>query len=369
MIIDRYIQRSIYLGTLGALLLLVSLSLFFVFVRELDDIGKGDYGMIQAMEFVLYSIPGKVTEFLPLAVLLGCMLSLGALAANSEIIAMQASGMSLRRFILAIMQAAAVIAVIGFLLSDWIVPDSEARAQNVRSLTDDRNTVLQLERGLWIKDESRVLQIGTLMPDGYARDINIYELDRQGGIVATTSAASAVPVDGGWQLQQVSRSLTGATGEAPAYQESMRYPGSLSVELLQVLKIKPRKMSSSDLRAYLRFLEDNGLVSHNERMILWKKISSPTTIFIMCLLSIPFVLGSQRLSGSGQRLLVGIVLGLAYVVTDRLLTQLGSHLEIQPVLVAMLPNLIFSILAAYLLLRKMSHRSGAAAGIRSVTRG
>ena len=93
MILNRYIQRSIYLGTLGALLLLVSLSLFFVFVRELDDLGKGSYGLRQAMEFVLYSLPGNAVEFLPLAVLLGSILSLGALAANSEIIAMQASGM------------------------------------------------------------------------------------------------------------------------------------------------------------------------------------------------------------------------------------------------------------------------------------
>jgi lipopolysaccharide export LptBFGC system permease protein LptF len=34
MIINRYIQRSIFLGTLGALLVLVSLSLFFLLVRD-----------------------------------------------------------------------------------------------------------------------------------------------------------------------------------------------------------------------------------------------------------------------------------------------------------------------------------------------
>ena len=50
MIIGRYIQRNMLLGTLGALLLLVSLSLFFLFVRELDDIAEGNYGLVQALQ-------------------------------------------------------------------------------------------------------------------------------------------------------------------------------------------------------------------------------------------------------------------------------------------------------------------------------
>ena len=101
MIINRYIQRSIYLGTLGALLVLVSLSMFFLLVRELDDMGQGEYGPLQVIQYMLLSIPGNSVEFMPLAVLLGTILSLGTLASNSEVIAMQASGMSLKRMLAA----------------------------------------------------------------------------------------------------------------------------------------------------------------------------------------------------------------------------------------------------------------------------
>ena len=45
MIVNRYIQRNIYLGTLGALLLLISIGLFIAFVNELDDMGEGSYGI------------------------------------------------------------------------------------------------------------------------------------------------------------------------------------------------------------------------------------------------------------------------------------------------------------------------------------
>lgn len=358
MILNRYIQRNIYLGTLGALLLLVSLSLFFVFVRELDDIGKGSYGLPQAIEFVFYSLPGKVIEFLPLAVLLGSILSLGSLAANSEIIAMQASGMSIGRLLSAVMQAAAVLAVIGFLLGDWVVPDAEARSRDIRNLTERESSVLQSKQGIWIKDDSRVVHIGALLPQGYARDIEIFELDRDGRLAATVRAAQAIPVGGGWELQQVTRSFVGP-GAGVESHERLQYQGNLSLELLQVLTLIPRKMSIRDLYAYLNFLDENRLDSNNERLILWKKLASPITVFIMCLLAIPFVLGSQRQSGSGQRLMIGILLGLGYVVSDRLLTQLGSHLGLYPVAVALFPNLLFLLLAVYLLLRKLSHDIGA----------
>ena len=62
MIINRYIQRNIHLGTAGALLLLVSLGLFFAFVRQLDDLGEGGYGIWQILEFLALSIPGKIVE-------------------------------------------------------------------------------------------------------------------------------------------------------------------------------------------------------------------------------------------------------------------------------------------------------------------
>ena len=75
----------------------------------------------------------------------------------------------------------------------------------------------------------------------------------------------------------------------------------------------------------------------------------------MCLLAVPFVLGPQRQGNTGQRLLIGILLGLSFVVTERLLTQLGVQFELNGLAVAISPNLIFLIIAIYLLARKQSH--------------
>jgi lipopolysaccharide export system permease protein len=351
MIVNRYIQRNIHLGTAGALLLLVGLALFFSFVRELEDLGKNGYGMRQVLEYLALSVPGKVVEFLPLAVLLGSMLSLGSLASNSELIAMQASGITLQRMLGGVLQAALLIALVGFLLADWVLPDSETNARKLKNQSRQQTSALDTRQGLWLKDESRVVHVAELLPNGYARDIEIYHLDAQGGLKTMIKAESARPLDGGWELHQVSQTSLSDGESSSQHFERLIYSGNLSHELLQVLLIEPRQMSSRDLYAYIKFLDENRLDAEVERLIFWQKIIAPLTIVIMCLLAFPFVLGSQRQSNTGQRLLIGILLGLSFAVVDRVLTQLGVQFGINALAVALTPSLLFFALAVFLLVK------------------
>ena len=352
MIIGRYIVRTIHLGTLVALLGLVSLGLFFVFVSELDDLGQGKYDLPQILKFVALSFPGKVVEFMPLAVLLGSILSLGTLASNSEIIAMQASGVSLTRLISPVLLAALMLAVFNFLLADLVVPDTESYARDARNLALEKTSALSGQQGFWIKDESRVLHIGQLLPNGHALDIDIFQLDQQGRMVSVIRAGSAIPRDQGWELQQVEETKFVDDKTETASYEQLAYDGRLSHQLLNVLMIEPRQMSSSKLYAYLQFLDQNKLDASAERLVFWQKLFAPLTIVVMSLLAFPFVLGAQRQSNTGMRLLIGILMGLSIIVLDRLLTQLGVQFQINALITALLPNLVVLSAAIYLLVRK-----------------
>lgn len=357
MIINRYLVRTIHLGSFTVLLALVGMGLFFVFVSELGDLGEGAYDLAQIGIFVALSLPGKVVEFMPIAVLLGSILSLGSLASNNEIVAMQASGVSLAKLITSVLQAAVILALLSFLLAEWVVPASEASARSVKNLRDQSSALL-VKEGLWIKDESRVLHIDQLLPDGIARNIEIFKLDPQGKVVSVTRVGRAIPVEQGWELQQVERSIIGDNRLETVSYDRLIYNGSISPQLLEVLMVKPEQMSSSDLYIYLDFLDENKLNANAEQLIFWQKIFSPFAVIVMCLLAFPFVLGVQRQGNTGQRLLIGILLGLAFVVVDRLVTQLAVQSGVNVILVALLPSLIFLAIAIFLLTKRHSHGAG-----------
>ena len=56
-LLDRYIGITVASSMLMALLVLVSLEAFIAFMAELRDVGKNDYGVVQAMTYVLMTIP------------------------------------------------------------------------------------------------------------------------------------------------------------------------------------------------------------------------------------------------------------------------------------------------------------------------
>jgi lipopolysaccharide export system permease protein len=358
MIINRYLQRNIFMGTATALLLLIGLALFFEFVGELEDLREGKYGLLQILQHVLLSAPGKIVEFLPLSALLGSMLSLGALASNSELIAMQASGVTLRRMLAALIQAAMAIALVGFLLADWVVPDSDAMALKIKNRSNQQTSALESKRGLWIKDEKRIVHVLDLLPNGYANGIEIYQLDENGRLLSMTRARSAGPLEGGLELREVKQTTYGAEQTQVRQFERLVYPGNLSHQLLQVLQVSPWQMSSRDLWAYLSFLDENGLDARAESLIFWQKVFRPLTIVIMCLLAFPFSLGSQRQSNAGKRLLIGILIGLAFVAINRVVTQLGTQMGIDAMLSALAPNLLFLAFAIFLIFRRQTRSPG-----------
>ncbi|MCH6564647.1 MAG: LPS export ABC transporter permease LptG [Proteobacteria bacterium] len=348
-------MRNIHQGSLLVLLVLVSLGLFFILIGQLDDIGRGNYRLLHVVEYVALRAPGKIVDFMPLAVLLGTILSLGSLASNSEIVAMQAAGLSVLQLLRAALQAAVMLALLSFLLADWVVPISETSAREIRSSAINATPALRAKKGLWVKDKNQVLYIKELLPNGVARSVEIYQLDERGRLVSTLAAQSAIPTSEQWLLKQVKQSIIGDQTVRTFDHDEMIYSGNISIQLLEALMIEPRQMSSSDLYAYLVFLDENKLDSSAAALTFWRKIAAPFTVLVMCVLGVPFVLGSQRQNNTGSRLMLGILLGLTYVVAERLMIQLGSRIDINPFINAISPGLLFLAMAIYLLFKKQPH--------------
>lgn len=352
MIIARYLSSTIFKGSLMVLLTVVSLSLFFTTIQQLDNLGRGHFGTVEFARYILLLAPGMMVYFLPLSVLLGCILSLGSLASSSELIALQAAGLSLKKFIQIIAQAAFIMAILAFSLDNFVVPYSESNAREIKSSGLASRVSMQSRRGLWIKDGRNIIFIQQLFPDGNAKNIEIYHLDEQDRLSMKTQAQKAISKQQGWQLQQVTKTYIGEQKIRQELLDQEIYHGSLSDQLLESMVIDVRQMSVLDLYGYIEFLKQNKLNHGPESLSFWRKIYYPITIMVMAIMAIPFVTGSQRNSNTGQRMIIGIVLGLSYSILDNLLIRLGQQLGLAAFLNAFLPTLVFMLLTLYLIRQK-----------------
>src|SRR5690606_8316599 len=93
-LLRRYIIVSVYKGVATALAVFLAVGSAIEFVGELGDVGRGDYGVPQALMFVALRLPQLAFDTMPAAALIGALLGLGNLAFHRELVVMRASGVS-----------------------------------------------------------------------------------------------------------------------------------------------------------------------------------------------------------------------------------------------------------------------------------
>lgn len=340
-ILDRYLVRTVLAGTLLALFILLAIDLFFIFVQEIQDMGKGQYGLKDILVYVALVAPGRVHEILPMSVLLGSLLSLGTLASGSELIAIRAAGVSVLRISLSVLKAGLIILVAAAVIGEWVAPWTEQQAEQRRSLAVSGTVTLRSEHGLWARDGNNFINIQQVLPDGQLANVDVYELDKNGGLVAAMRAGKAKHLDGGWRLQGVQRGDIKERSLTVTQAETLDWPSLLSPRLLNVVTIDPADLSARDLYKYSQYMHDNGLDASRYDLAFWRRVLAPVAGLVMLFLSIPFVFGPLRDSGTGQRLLWGVLVGVAFFLLNRTMGQVGQIYGLAAWFSVLLPSLIF----------------------------
>ena len=133
---------------------------------------------------------------------------------------------------------------------------------------------------------------------------------------------------------------------------SLAVDSAISPQILDVLAADPSELSIRDLLVYVDYLERNGLDAQGYRLALWRKLLAPFTYLAMLVIAMPFVFGPQRSVGVGQRLLVGLLLGLAFFLVNYLLGNVVLLYGHPPLAGAILPPLLF-LMAGFLALHRL----------------
>lgn len=339
-VLGRYVMRQVLIGTAMAVLLLVVLDAVFALIDELGDVGRGDYGPVEAVIYVLLTLPRRMYELLPSAALLGGLLWLGNLASNSELTAMRAAGVTLGRFVSWVMQAGLVVVVGMVAVGEFLAPVAETRAQTMKATAFDR-ALSSGPIGLWARDGERMVHADAVLPDDRLAGVRIIELGEDRAPRVITRADTAHYEDGSWELRGVERSRPAPERVETETAEREVIDRLIAPEYFAVLVVDPSQMAAQDLARYITYLRENRLESAPYEVAFWQRFTLPASTWVMLLLAIPFLFGSQREGGAGARLFIGIVIGVAFAIAIRAMTHIGLVYQLPPLLAAVLPVLLF----------------------------
>lgn len=346
-ILDRYIARNIATHTAIVLLVLLALFTFFAFMDELRDVGKGNYGLAQAGQYVLLTIPRMITQMFPIAVLIGCMAGLGMLARQNELTVIRAAGVSLGRIVWSVMKIGLVMIILITILGEWIAPRSEHEAQVLRKVSMSESIAFKGASGLWARDVDAFVNIREIRPDGTLSDITLYEFSDARHLRQTSHAQTAVFAKDHWQLQNVTRNQFDGGRVVPSRSDAEVWHTQLSPDLLSVVIVQPDAMSVMGLHRYVEYLKENGLQAERYQIAYWSKVAAPFISGVMIFLAIPFVFGSLRSVSGAQRIVVGTLIGVAFYLLGQVTTYVTLVFELNPMVGALLPPVLFGVFAAH----------------------
>ncbi len=352
-IIDWYIIKK-YLGTFFYSITLLILVVIVFDISEKIDTFIRHHAPLHAIIFDYYVnfIPYFVNLFIYLFSFIAVVFFTSRLAGNSEIIAMLSSGISFRRLLRPYMMVAISLALFSFFLRSFIIPHTNINLRifmnkYVENLTKDkeRNIHVQLGPGTFAYVESYNVQRHT----GYRFALEKFDGER---LVYKLNSRKIVrdTVLHKWVIYGYHIFRFDSLGNQQLQSGYMK-DTTIALKPTDLYKIKQRfeEMNYFQLNHYIQKEKERGSLSYKRYEIeKYKRFAGPVAILVLTLLGMALTSRKVR-GGMGMHLGLGLLLAFSYILLMQVSVVFSTQGNLSPSIGVWIPNIVYLVIALYLL--------------------
>ena len=349
-LLKRYFWRSVLLPSLAIVAIIVGLDCLFSFIYELEFL-RGGYQVMQALQFVLTTVPRRFHEYLPMAILLGTLIGLGLMANSGELSVIRAAGVSTLQVSWMVLRPVIFLMLLSIPVGEYLAPYTEQVAQSNRSLQEGGGEALRSEYGFWHREGDEFIHINTVQPNGVLYGLTRYRFNDDHQLEESQFVERTLYQGDHWTLQNIQGTRFGDDRTETYTEGGGRWDTSLTPQLLSIVVLEPRRLAMAKLWNYTRYMKEQGLQSADYMLAFWQKLLMPAATIGMVLIGISFIFGPLREVTMGLRMAAGIVAGLTFNYGQQFFGHLSLVFRTEPLLAAGLPPLLCLVLGIWLLLR------------------
>ncbi|WP_395047204.1 LptF/LptG family permease, partial [Flavobacterium sp.] len=104
-----------------------------------------------------------------------------------------------------------------------------------------------------------------------------------------------------------------------------------------------------DLNKFIEKEKKRGSANINTYLVVkYRKYSIPISAFILTIIAVA-VSSMKRRGGMGINLAIGIAIAFSYIFLDKIFSTLAEKSSVEPIIAVWVPNIIFGIMAFFLL--------------------
>ena len=359
-LLSRYLLKELltfFLATLAAILIVY---LCVEFLQKADDFIRAQATIVQVGKYFVYSVPSMATEAIPVAALIATLLSLGTLSRHNEIIAMRAGGLSFGRIMAPLLAGGVLMAALGFVNNEFIMPLYSAKANTIRNVEigKKQRVVVFRQRRLWLRGpDNSIVNIDLVSPDRDRMfDLNIYKLNPDFTVRERITAKSLAWENGAWRLHDSRKYVFSGDRVRVSSADGEAYNVVDAPEDLGMVVKKSEEMNITELWDYVRKLRSSGYNAVRYEVDLQHKLAFPLSSLLMVMIAAPLSIHRVRSGGPGRSIAVAVVIAFAYWALMSVGMALGRSGALPPTAAAWLSNIVVAAAAGTAIVRM--HQEG-----------
>lgn len=354
--IDRYLLGLFWGAFAAALLIFLTL---FIATDAMSTLAKyREVSSIVFLRYYAYFSPEVIYKMLPIACVVGTVVTISNLNKGSELVALFASGMSLFRISRIIFISIFVIGVFSYYLSDQLMPLFNKQKNFVFYNEIEKNPSLYQTiktNKIWYRSKNAIFNIKTLNTEGdRAQGLSLYFFNDNWELVQMLTADTVEMNASQWLLRKGTVTVFDKSSSFPLNDKFSEKTIVMSEDAHDLRSTGQTSdiLTQSELSQFIHKNKEAGLDTIRYEVDYHSKFSFALAGLVMSLLALPFCV-SQARGGGGMAKNIGVCLGLVlcYWILYSTSQTLGTHGQISPILAAWMPNVVMMGLGVFLLLR------------------
>lgn len=363
-LIDRYLFREIlppFGLTLGALMIVLLTDQLLRLVELL--INKG-VSFLVIFKIFLLILPAFLVITIPAAVLMGVIIAFNRLSSDNEIMAFQAAGIGLIRYLRPALLFSLIAFFVSFGLSVWAQPWTGQSIKGLALSLLKQQLSVALEPGVFNEPfDHMVIFINKMPTPTTLQGILIHDLTHPETPVLTLAKEGVLYSNSdennlGFQLLNGTQ-YRFKEGNPGAHQRIQFASYDFRIDLEQTLGSQGLPLGRLSHDEIKKALLENPDEAPKLRRLLseyYKNFTFPVSCLVFGILGVPVGLAVKRAGRLGG-FAVGLFLGLAYYFLVFIADYLSASGKTPPMIAAWIPNLIMIGIAAFLII-KANRNSG-----------
>lgn len=305
---------------------------------------------------LLSDMPLWLTKALPIATLLALLFSLGDLSKNNEIMAIKAAGISTWKIVILFFIMGFVIGTVDFAAKEFIVPKTSSYNEVIeKEKIQKEKTNIKTEFSdliVPVLNNTRVTIDYLNTEENIMKNIVIEKFSDKFKIERLILAEVGIWESGSWLLRNgVIRNFNADFWNETHFEQ---YNSNIHIkpEDMAIQDVSYDTASVHALKKYINRLKTFGQTAVKERIILNMRFATVFSYIVIMMIGIPFaVVGFGNKLNKILNFTLAIIATFIYWGIQAITKSLGENLILSPFIAAWLPNLIFSVIGVYLLVK------------------